>query len=49
MGIDSASMVLLLLALSIVILSLKTGKTNILPGIILLVIFLVYLFTIIVP
>jgi Ca2+:H+ antiporter len=49
LGIDSQSTILFMLALMIVILSLKTGKTTILQGIILLVIFLVYLFTIIVP
>jgi Ca2+:H+ antiporter len=49
LGIDPKDMVLLFLTLLIVTLALKTGRTTILQGIILLVIFLVYLFTIIVP
>jgi Ca2+:H+ antiporter len=49
LGIDPKDMIILFLALLIVILALKTGRTTILQGIILLVIFLVYLFTIIVP
>jgi Ca2+:H+ antiporter len=49
LGIDTKSMVLLILSLFTVMLSLATGKTNILPGIVLLVIFAVYLFTTVVP
>lgn len=48
-GLDKKSTVLLLLSVFIVILSLRTGRTNILQGIILLLIFAVYLFTTIVP
>jgi Ca2+:H+ antiporter len=49
LGIDAKSTVLLLLSSYIVFLSLRTGRTNILEGIILLVIFAVYLFTTIFP
>ncbi|WP_316788725.1 ionic transporter y4hA [Pedobacter frigoris] len=49
LGIDTKSTVLLLLSLFTVTLSLANGKTNILQGIVLLVIFAVYLFTIIAP
>ncbi len=48
-GIDAKATVLLLLALFINTLSLTTGRTNILQGTILLVIFAVYLFTTIIP
>ncbi|WP_316752484.1 ionic transporter y4hA [Pedobacter gandavensis] len=49
LGIDMKSTVLLLLSLFTIMLSLATGRTNILQGIVLLVIFAVYLFTIIAP
>ncbi|MBB2150378.1 calcium:proton antiporter [Pedobacter gandavensis] len=49
LGIDMKSTVLLLLSLFTIMLSLATGKTNILQGVVLLVIFAVYLFTIIAP
>lgn len=49
LGIDTKSTVLLLLALFTVMLSFGTGRTNILQGVVLLVIFAVYLFTTIVP
>jgi Ca2+:H+ antiporter len=49
LGLDTKSMVLMILSLFTVMLSLATGKTNILPGIVLLVIFAVYLFTTVVP
>lgn len=49
LGIDMKAMVLLLLAQFTIVLSLATGRTNILQGIVLLSIFLLYLFTIIVP
>jgi Ca2+:H+ antiporter len=49
LGINSKSTVLFLLSLFVIILSLATGKTTILQGIVLLIIFLVYLFTIISP
>ncbi|RZK49367.1 MAG: ionic transporter y4hA [Pedobacter sp.] len=49
LGIDMKSTVLLLLSLITVMLSTTTGKTNILQGIILLMIFAAYLLTIIVP
>lgn len=45
LGIDLKAMTLLLLAQFIIILSLATGRTNILHGIVLLMIFFVYLFT----
>lgn len=49
LGIDMKSMVLLILSIFTIMLSLATGKTNILQGVVLLVIFAVYLFTIISP
>lgn len=49
LGIDTKSMVLLILSIFTVMLSFATGRTNILQGIVLLVIFSVYLFTTIVP
>jgi Ca2+:H+ antiporter len=49
LGIDAQSAILFLLSLFIIMLSLNTGKTTILQGILLLVIFLVYLFLIIFP
>ncbi|MET0244052.1 MAG: ionic transporter y4hA [Flavitalea sp.] len=49
LGIDMKSTVLLILSLFTVMLALANGRTNILPGIVLLVIFAVYLFTTIVP
>ena len=49
LGIDTKSIVLLMLSLFTVMLSLATGKTNILHGVVLLLIFAVYLFTTIVP
>lgn len=49
LGIDMKATVLLLLAQFTIMLSLATGRTNILQGIVLLVIFAVYLFTIIAP
>jgi Ca2+:H+ antiporter len=49
LGISMASTVLLLLSVFIVMLSLVTGKTNVLYGIVLLMIFATYLFTTIVP
>lgn len=49
LGIDMKAMVLLVLAQFTIMLSLATGRTNILQGVVLLVIFLVYLFTTIVP
>lgn len=49
LGIDMKATVLLLLAQFTIMLSLATGRTNILQGIVLLVIFMVYLFTIIAP
>lgn len=48
-GIDHKSIVLLVLSLFTIMLSLATGKTNILQGVVLLVIFAVYIFTTIVP
>jgi Ca2+:H+ antiporter len=49
LGIDTKSTVLLILSLFTVMLSLATGKTNVLYGIVLLVILAVYLFTTVVP
>jgi Ca2+:H+ antiporter len=49
LGIDTQATVLFLLSLFVIMLSLSTGKTTILQGIILLIIFFVYLFIIIFP
>lgn len=49
LGIDTKSIVLLILSLFTVTISLATGRTNILHGVVLLVIFAVYLFTTIIP
>jgi Ca2+:H+ antiporter len=49
LGIDSKSMVLLMLSLFTIILSFGTGRTTILQGVVLLIVFAVYLFTTIVP
>jgi Ca2+:H+ antiporter len=49
LGIDAKSMVLLLLSLLVSMLVLRTGRTIILHGVVLLVIFAVYLFTTVVP
>jgi Ca2+:H+ antiporter len=49
LGIDTKSMILLMLSLLVSMLALRTGRTIILHGVVLLVIFAVYLFTTIVP
>jgi Ca2+:H+ antiporter len=49
LGIDTKSTVLLILSLFITALALRTGRTIVLHGIVLLVIFVVYLFTTVVP
>jgi Ca2+:H+ antiporter len=49
LGIDIKSTVLFLLSLIVINLSLSTGKTTMLQGMVLLVIFAVYLFTTIIP
>jgi Ca2+:H+ antiporter len=49
LGIDTKSIVLLLLSLFTIMLSFGTGRTNVLQGVVLLVIFAVYLFITIVP
>jgi Ca2+:H+ antiporter len=49
LGIDGRSTVLLLLSLFVTSLSLSTGRTTVLQGVILLVLFALYLFTTIVP
>jgi Ca2+:H+ antiporter len=49
LGIDSKSTVLLILSLFITAIALRTGRTIVLHGIVLLVIFVVYLFTTIIP
>ena len=49
LGIDTKSTVLLILSLFTIMLSFGTGRTTILQGVVLLVIFAVYLFTTVVP
>ena len=49
LGLDMKSMVLLALSIFIVMLSLNRGKTNVLYGVVLVVNFLAYIFTVIVP
>jgi len=49
LGIGTGATVLFLLSLFVIILSLSTGKTTILQGVVLLVIFGIYVFTIIFP
>jgi len=49
LGINSQATLLFLLSLFVIMLSLSTGKTTILQGIVLLIIFFVYLFIIIFP
>jgi Ca2+:H+ antiporter len=49
LGIDAKSTVLLMLSLFVTMLSLGTGRTTVMQGTVLLVIFAVYLFTTIVP
>lgn len=49
LGIDIKSTVLFLLSLIVISLALNNGKTTVLQGMVLLVIFAVYLFTIIIP
>lgn len=49
LGIDSKSTVLLMLSLFVTVIALRTGRTIILHGVVLLVVFVVYLFTIVVP
>jgi Ca2+:H+ antiporter len=49
LGIDGRSSVLLVLALFVTTLALRTGRTILLHGIVLLVLFAVYLFTSVVP
>lgn len=49
LGIDTKSTVLLVLSLFTIALSFGTGRTTVLQGVVLLVIFAVYLFTTIVP
>jgi len=49
LGIDTKSTVLLVLSLFIIALSFGTGRTTVLQGVVLLVIFAVYLFTTIIP
>lgn len=49
LGIDSKSTLLLVLSLFSVSLSFNTGRTTIMQGVVLLVLFAVYIFTIIVP
>jgi len=49
LGIGAGSSMLFVLSLFVIILSLSTGKTTILQGIVLLLIFAVYIFTIIFP
>ncbi|WP_027388713.1 calcium:proton antiporter [Chryseobacterium gregarium] len=49
LGIDIKSTILLGLTLFIITISLATGRTNIMQGFVLVAIFLVYLFTVIIP
>jgi len=49
LGIGTGATVLFILSLFVIILSLSTGKTTILQGVVLLVIFAIYIFTIIFP
>jgi Ca2+:H+ antiporter len=49
LGIDDKSTVLLILSLFITAIALRTGRTIVLHGIVLLVIFVVYLFTTVIP
>jgi Ca2+:H+ antiporter len=49
LGIDTKSTVLFLLSLFVSVLSLATGRTTILQGVVLLMIFAVYLLTSIIP
>jgi Ca2+:H+ antiporter len=49
LGIDMRSTVLFLLSLIVINISLSTGKTTVMQGMVLLVIFSVYLFTTIIP
>jgi Ca2+:H+ antiporter len=49
LGIDAKSMVLLIMSLFTIILSFGTGRTTVLQGVVLLVLFAVYLFVTIVP
>lgn len=49
LGVDIKSTILLLLSLFIAAISLRTGRTTILQGVVLLVLFAVYLFTTVVP
>jgi Ca2+:H+ antiporter len=49
LGIDSKSSLLLMLSLFVVVMALRTGRTIILHGVVLLTVFVVYLFTTIVP
>jgi len=49
LGIDPKSSVLLMLSLFVTALALRTGRTIVLHGVVLLVVFVVYLFTTVVP
>jgi Ca2+:H+ antiporter len=49
LGIDAKSTVLFLLSLLVMAFSLSTGRTTVLQGVVLLILFAVYLFTTIVP
>jgi Ca2+:H+ antiporter len=49
LGIDTKSTVLLMLSLFVTVIALRTGRTFILHGVVLLVVFVVYLFTTVVP
>jgi Ca2+:H+ antiporter len=49
LGIDAKSSLLLMLSLFVTVLALRTGRTIVLHGVVLLTVFVVYLFTTIVP
>jgi Ca2+:H+ antiporter len=49
LGLDTTSTVLFFMSLLVIILSLSTGRTSILQGMVLLIIFVVYIFMTITP
>ena len=49
LGIDTKATVLLLLSLFVTAISLGTGRTTVLQGTVLLVVFATYLFTTVIP
>jgi Ca2+:H+ antiporter len=49
LGIDTKESVLFLLSILVILTSLRTGKTTIVQGAVLVIIFFVYLFTLVAP